>query len=121
MSNTIDEWVVIVSHMGLRDPKAATILFYPSKVAAEDSILMDREHQQGQYDAHVLMRFDELPDWVQHKAAAASTLDLGDTKVKHVAGLGGKTFGSVWVEYSPDEDGRAFEEMIKEKARGHRD
>ena len=121
MSNTIDEWVVIVSHMGLRDPKAATILFYPSKVAAEESISMAREHQQGQYDAHVLMRFDELPDWVQRKAAAAAILDLGDTKVKHVKDLGGKTFGSVWVEYSPDEDGRAFEEMIKEKARGHRD
>lgn len=120
MSNTIDEWVVVVTHMGLRNPKAATVLFYPSKVAAEESILMAREHQQAE-DTRVVMRFDELPDWVQHKAAAASALDLGDTKVKHVAGLGGKTFGSVWVEYSPDADGRAFEEMIKEKARGHRD
>jgi len=120
LSNTIDEWVVIVSHMGLRDPKAATILFYPSKVAAEEGVSMAREHPQTE-DTRVVLRFDELPDWVQRKAAAAAILDLGDTKVKHVAGLGGKTFGSVWVEYNPDEDGRAFEEMIKEKARGHRD
>lgn len=120
MSNTIDEWVVIMSHMGLRDPKAATILFYPSKVTAEESISMAREHQQTE-DTRVVLRFDELPDWVQRKAAAAAILDLGDTKVKHVKDLGGKTFGSVWVEYSPDEDGRAFEEMLKEKARGHRD
>lgn len=120
MNNTLDEWVSVIVHVGLRSPKAATLRFYPTEASATNGPLGVSWFTEGNH--HAILRFDELPDWVQHKAAAAAMLDIGGGGAKHVDMLGGKTSSSVWVEYEPNDEGRAFERMIKERghARGNR-
>lgn len=118
MNNSVDEWALVEVHLTLRDPRATTILFYPT----EDAALF---HATSAPDGagqrlRAVFRFSELPEWVQHKAASVAILELGDQSVKYVDGVGGKSRTSVWIEYDPNEAGRAFEKLVRENSYARR-
>lgn len=121
----IKDWVFAVVFLNLKQPRSVSLEFYDTEeeaIRARDKLpanLTTRTDAIKPFlDLRAVLRWEELPEEIQTRAASLSILPLDVNTVRYVEGTGGKTRSGVWVEY---ENGLDFENLIREKMKEQSD
>lgn len=121
----IKDWVFAVVFLNLKQPRSVSLEFYDTEeeaIRARDKLpanLTTRTDDVRSFlDLRAVLRWEELPEEIQTRAASLSILPLDVNTVRYVEGTGGKTRSGVWVEY---ENGLDFENLIREKMKEQSD
>lgn len=121
----IKDWVFAVVFLNLKQPRSVSLEFYDTEeeaIRARDKLpanLTTRTDAIKPFlDLRAVLRWEELPEEIQTRAASLSILPLDADAVRYVEGTGGKTRSGVWVEY---ENGLDFENLIREKMKEQSD
>lgn len=121
----IKDWVFAVVFLNLKQPRSVSLEFYDTEeeaIRARDKLpanLTTRTDDVRSFlDLRAVLRWEELPEEIQTRAASLSILPLDADAVRYVEGTGGKTRSGVWVEY---ENGLDFENLIREKMKEQSD
>lgn len=121
----IKDWVFAVVFLNLKQPRSVSLEFYDTEeeaIRARDKLpanLTTRTDDVRSFlDLRAVLRWEELPEEIQTRAASLSILPLDAGAVRYVEGTGGKIRNGVWVEY---ENGLDFENLIREKMKEQSD
>lgn len=121
----IKDWVFAVVFLNLKQPRSVSLEFYDTEeeaIRARDKLpanLTTRTDAIKPFlDLRAVLRWEELPEEIQTRAASLSILPLDADAVRYVEGTGGKIRNGVWVEY---ENGLDFENLIREKMKEQSD